>query len=560
MSHRSGKLCASNRSIVQLEMLEPRQLLAFSALINFQPSGSQTPSGYRADTGAVFGSRGSGLSYGWNATNNNALDRNSSISPDQRYDTFARMQQNGNFTWELAVPVGAYNVKLFAGDAISNDAFYHLFAETQQLINGAPSNAQRWIGANNVVNVTDGRLTITNGPNAVNNKINFIEVTKAVPAVPSNLTGTTLSGTQIRLNWQDNAINEDGFVVERSANQSNSWTALPALGANVTTFTDTNLTPSTQYRYRVRTFNDVGSSYYPSNIAAATTQMVPGVTPAAPSGLIGTLNWNTVTLTWSDNSNNEDKFLIQKLGYNSVWNTVKEVPANQTTDYTYTASAQINQFRVVARNSTGGSSEASNVLSVATRPEAPYSVFAQAASSSAIDMSWDSVDSCVFHVEKLVGSNWVRIASDVGSLTYRDTNLPAGTAQSYRVISAAANEAGESFPSDVTTATTAPAAVTGFRVTGATNNTISLAWNDVTGEAGYMVERSLDGVTWTLARLLFANETTYTDTGLQSGRTYLFRVTGFAYGPVPGERGDVVTATTLGGPTAPVWEGIATRD
>ena len=57
MATREGKLraraAAATKSIDQLfslEHLEPRQLLAFSALINFQPPGVQTPSGYRADT------------------------------------------------------------------------------------------------------------------------------------------------------------------------------------------------------------------------------------------------------------------------------------------------------------------------------------------------------------------------------------------------------------------------------------------------------------------------------------------------------------------------------
>ena len=37
----------------------------------------------------------------------------------------------------------------------------------------------------------------------------------------------------------------------------------------------------------------------------------------------------------------------------------------------------------------------------------------------------------------------------------------------------------------------------------------------------------------------------YTITGLQSGRTYQFRVTGFAYGPVLGEQNAPVSATTV---------------
>jgi hypothetical protein len=524
------------------EALEARQLLAFSAFVNFQPQGTQTPSGYRADTGAVFGSRGAGLSYGWNAANNNAIDRNSSLSPDQRYDTFAQMQVGGNFTWELAVPVGTYNVRLSMGDPVSNDAFYHLFAEGRQMVNGVPSTAQRWIGANNVVNVTDGRLTITSGANAVNNKINFIEVTKATPAVPSQLVATALSATQIRLNWQDNSINEDGFVVERALYSGNMWQSVGTLNPNVTTFTDVNLIPSTQYKYRVKSFNDVGSSYYYSNSASAATQQIPGVTPAAPSGLSGSAVENVVSLSWTDNSNNEEKFIIERFTYD--WLPVKEVPANTTSTTAFASTGTFVPFRVIARNSAGGSSDPSAPVTVAIRAAQPYGG-AQAVSSSAIDIAWDSVDSCQFNVQRLDGSEWVTIAENLLSLNYRDTNLPPGTQQSYRVI--AVNPAGNSEPSFVMTATTAPAAVTGLAVTNVTTSSVSLRWNDVTGEAGYMVERSLDGVTWTLVTNTFANVTTHNVTGLQAATTYRFRVTGFAYGLILGDRGDVVLATTLGG-------------
>jgi hypothetical protein len=59
-----------------------------------------------------------------------------------------------------------------------------------------------------------------------------------------------------------------------------------------------------------------------------------------------------------------------------------------------------------------------------------------------------------------------------------------------------------------------------------------------------MVERSLDGVNWTWVSYLYADTTTYTVSGLSSGTTYYLRVTGMAYGYVPGERGTAVSART----------------
>ena len=87
-------------------------------------------------------------------------------------------------------------------------------------------------------------------------------------------------------------------------------------------------------------------------------------------------------------------------------------------------------------------------------------------------------------------------------------------------------------------------AVTGLQVTGTSTSSVSLAWNDVSGEDFYQVERSLDGVNWTWVSYLYADTTSYTVTGLSSGTTYHFRVTGMAYGYIPGDRAAPVTATT----------------
>jgi hypothetical protein len=527
-----------------LEPLEHRRLLAFSALIDFQPPGVPTQAGYKADTGATFGDRGNGLTYGWNAANNNGIDRNGKKSPNQAYDTFNQTQKNGNFSWEIALPNGTYDVRPVAGDATSTDAFYHFLAEGQPIISGRPSTSQLWIGGNKPINVTDGRLTITNGPSAVNNKIAFIEVRKAAPTRPSGLAASAVSSSSIQLTWTDNAINEDGFIVERSLN-GYTFQPVATVGANVTTFTDSGLAPDTRYTYQVKAFNDVGQSQA-SNVASATSLSNPALVPAAPSNLAVASATNYVaTLTWTDNSNNEDKFLIQVPAYTGAgWTTYKEIPANSTSTTVYLHSATINQFRVVARNSAGGSSNPSNTVSIATKPEAPIYPGAQAVSSTAIDIFWDSLDSGQFHVEKLIDGQWVRLASDLANLTYRDTGLTPGTTYFYRIIAVGTNEAGDSDPTEVVSATTAPAAVTGLSVTNTTSSSVSLQWNDVTGEAGYSIERSLDDINWTTVTFLYPDSTTYTATGLASGQTYFFRVTGFAYGPIMGDRSDPVSATT----------------
>ena len=150
----------------------------FSATINFGPAGSAVPVGYRLDSGAVYGARGGGLSYGWNVDNSaNTRDRNSAGSPDQRYDTLTHLQKPGGAgTWELAVPNGRYTVHAVSGDPDNTDSAYRISVEGVPAVSGTPTGAQHWIEGTVTVTVTDGRLTVTNGPGSVNDKLNYLDI------------------------------------------------------------------------------------------------------------------------------------------------------------------------------------------------------------------------------------------------------------------------------------------------------------------------------------------------------------------------------------------------
>ena len=149
----------------------------FSAKINYQLGSAPPYPGYLVDDGAAFGARAGGLSYGWSADNTVAArDRNNPASPDQRYDTTILMQKVGNRSWEIAVPNGTYKVHLVAGDPSYIDSVYDITAEGAAFLSGTPTEAAHWIEKTATVTVSDGRLTLDNGPNGQNNRICFIEI------------------------------------------------------------------------------------------------------------------------------------------------------------------------------------------------------------------------------------------------------------------------------------------------------------------------------------------------------------------------------------------------
>ncbi|MBA3323690.1 MAG: fibronectin type III domain-containing protein [Pyrinomonadaceae bacterium] len=128
-----------------------------------------------------------------------------------------------------------------------------------------------------------------------------------------NLIATAASSTQINLAWTDNSANEDGFRVERCQGVGCiNFVQIAELLANATTYGDTALAFNTVYTYRVRAYNSGGNSAY-SNIASATTQVPPPTPPAAPTNLVGTsVSANQINLQWTDNSNNETGFRIER--------------------------------------------------------------------------------------------------------------------------------------------------------------------------------------------------------------------------------------------------------
>ncbi len=85
-----------------------------------------------------------------------------------------------------------------------------------------------------------------------------------------NLTATTVSTSQIDLEWVDNSTNEAGFEVWISTNCSD-WVLVTTTAADATTYSDTGLAESSAFAYRVRSVSGALVGVY-SNIAIANTE------------------------------------------------------------------------------------------------------------------------------------------------------------------------------------------------------------------------------------------------------------------------------------------------
>lgn len=89
----------------------------------------------------------------------------------------------------------------------------------------------------------------------------------ATPSLPLQPTATA---TSLTLVWDDQSSGESGFKIERKTGTGGTFAEIDTVGANVGTYTNTGLTPSTTYCYRVRAFSAAAVSGN-SNEACGTT-------------------------------------------------------------------------------------------------------------------------------------------------------------------------------------------------------------------------------------------------------------------------------------------------
>lgn len=94
--------------------------------------------------------------------------------------------------------------------------------------------------------------------------------TTVVPLPPTGLTGTVESTSQINLTWIDNSTNETGFKIERKSG-TGTYAVVGTTATDITTFSNTGLTPNNTYTYRVYAYNSVGNSPTYTNEVTLTT-------------------------------------------------------------------------------------------------------------------------------------------------------------------------------------------------------------------------------------------------------------------------------------------------
>jgi len=284
----------------------------------------------------------------------------------------------------------------------------------------------------------------------------FAVALAAPPAAPSGLSAKLASGS-IALTWQDNAIDETGFSVERSEFTGTAWSnfvEIATLPANAVSYADNSFTFKS-YNYRVRAFNGGGYSAY-SNTA---TISIVGDNPPPTAIMSAIPSSGTAPLTVTfDGSQSTDSFG----GTITSWAWAfgdGTFGTGVTTTHLYSAPGTYTATLTVTDNgSASNSTTALIVVNAPPLPSAPANLTAKALSKSSIGLTWTNgtTSQTEVRVERCTGSgctNFAQVAKLSGTATtFTDSGLASRTTYTYRVR--AHNAAGDSPYSNAASAQT----------------------------------------------------------------------------------------------------------
>ncbi|MDB6135151.1 MAG: Immunoglobulin I-set domain protein [Verrucomicrobiales bacterium] len=263
--------------------------------------------------------------------------------------------------------------------------------------------------------------------------------------------------------------------------------------------------------------------------------------PASPGTPTVAMRSDTsITLTWADQSDNEDSFLVnyRAAGTFDPWTFGSVVADSNTAEFRQLSPGVPLEFRVMAES--GGLYSApsaivrTSTLSVPGEPAGePYNLTVARVSESRIALTWSDNANNETGFELLRSTNADGLAAvlpvPADTIYFEDTGLTPGTPYFYRIRAVNGAVQGElSSQVNARTATTAaaPAAPSAVTVSAVTATGALITWQDNSAnEEEFVVETALAPfAVWTAAATVGYNVRSATLTGLSSSAAYSVRV------------------------------------
>lgn len=362
----------------------------------------------------------------------------------------------------------------------------------------------------------------------------YVDGNTMSPDAPSALAAVTFSASQVNLTWDDNGPYETGFQIERCVGVGcSTFTLLTTTAADATAYSDMGLAQNESYSYRVRAVNAVANSAY-TDVATATTDL-----PAAPTDLAAVpLSANEVDLSWTDNANNEEQYIVERCQGTDCTDfaflALLGVDVETYNDATVDAD-ETYRYRVRAIGSAGPSPNSNVAEAITSVPGDPSDLVATTVNAGRIDLAWtdNGVNELNYRVERCTGPACADFAEltvlAAGTTSYSDESVNVDLLYSYRVR--ASNNVGASgYSNEAGANTLRPASPSTLAAQAVSATQVDLTWTDnANNELGFIIERCAGvGCTDFVAiDTTGVNATAFADQTVEAEFDYRYRVFGY---------------------------------
>ncbi|MDB5322333.1 MAG: repeat-containing protein [Phycisphaerales bacterium] len=158
---------------------------------------------------------------------------------------------------------------------------------------------------------------------------------------------------------------------------------------------------------------------------------------------------------------------------------------------------------------------------------APPSNLAATRAAGGVTLSWydNSWNETAYAIQRSDdgGATWNNLDPAAANVHgYLDSTATVGHSYQYRVY--ALNDTDQSGNSNTAAVSVTPSTPGSLSASSISASRIDLSWADVEGESGYVIERSINGTTWSQIATPGADSSSYSDTGLAAGTKYYYRI------------------------------------
>ncbi len=346
------------------------------------------------------------------------------------------------------------------------------------------------------------------------------------PAAPAGVVLRVISGTQLRISW-NNVLDETGYLVERRTDDPLSWQQVGSVGANLLMFDDTAVQAGLQYWYRIRSFNAVGTSAASAEVTGIAVDLAiiaqDDFDPGADAAV-----WSSISSGVATNGG------AGFLGSNALWFGASGTRSTTTVPLNIIQVGYI-EFKIRAGNQTVDGTTYWNNCESGETVVLEYSVDGT---------TWTSLQS--LNTVYPSHSNWTSYflpvptaaVSPATRFRWRQLTHSGGTNDTWALEDVNVHSGLPPLPLPPPFIITSPNSAT----------TIAIYWAASSGAAGYQVERTADGSVWTHIASVAASQTFHTDAGLMPATWYQYRIraTNISGVSQPGSTSLVATLSRIG--------------